>query len=138
MSNVAATRNIFAIWNTREFEALIPLVADDVEWEPATMAAVEGGSYRGIEGLRQFFDEWDKAWTKWEVEPAEVQDLGDRVLVLGHVQAEARGSGLPLDQQVGYLFRFRDGLLAWGATFFDHDSARAAAREGAREEGATA
>ena len=136
--NLEATQRIFAIWNTRDFEALIPFLTEDIEWAPATMAAVEGGSFHGTEGMRQFFDEWDKAWAKWEVETSEMKELGDRVLVLGRVHAEGRGSGMVLDQDVGYVFRFRDGLLAWGSTYFDQDEARAAAAEGAREEGATA
>jgi ketosteroid isomerase-like protein len=132
--NLAATQNLFRIWNSREFEALIPFVTQDIEWTPATMKAVEGGSFHGVDGLRRFFDEWDKAWTTWEVDPQEVRELGSQVLVLGHVRAEGRGSGLVLDQPVAYLFEFRDGLLARGQTFFDHDEAVAAASERAQGE----
>jgi ketosteroid isomerase-like protein len=127
--NVEATQNLFRIWNTREFEALIPFVTEDVVWKPATMEAVEGGSFEGVQGLRQFFDEWDKTWRVWEVEPREIREVDDRVLVLGHVHAEGRESGLALDQPAAYLFEFRDGLLARGATYFDHDEAIAAAEE---------
>ena len=127
--NLGLTQNLFAIWNERDFEGLIPLVAHDVQWVPATMSAVEGGSYDGVDELREFFAEWDSTWALWEVEPAEVKELGDHVLVLGHVRAEGRGSGLELDQPVAYLFEFRDGLLAYGATFFDHAEAQAAARD---------
>jgi ketosteroid isomerase-like protein len=138
MSNLAATKNLFAIWNSRDFEALIPFVTEDIEWVPATMSAVEGGSFHGIDGLRKFFDEWERTWTTWEVEPGEIQDLGEQVLVLGRVHAEGRGSGMELDQPVAYLFEFRDGLLARGATFFDHEQARHAARERQGNEGGTA
>jgi ketosteroid isomerase-like protein len=131
MSNLAAMQNLFAIWNSREFEDLIPCVTADVEWVPATMVAVEGegGTYHGTEDLRSFFEEWDHAWRLWEVEVDETEEHGDHVLVLGHVHAEARGSGMELDQPVAYLFEFHDGLLARGATFFDHDEAREATRE---------
>jgi ketosteroid isomerase-like protein len=138
MSNVAATKNLFAIWNSRDFEALIPFVTEDIDWAPATMSAVEGGSFHGIDGLRKFFEEWERAWTTWEVEPEEIQDLGEQVLVLGHVHAEARGSGMELDQPVAYLFGFREGLLARGATFFDHEEGRKAARDQLSAEGETA
>jgi len=126
--NVAATQNLFRIWNSRDFESLIPFVTDDIEWVPATMSAVEGGSFHGVAELREFFDEWAHTWTKWEIEPHDVRDLDEQVLVLGHVRAEGRGSGLRLDQPVAYLFEFRDGLLARGTTFFDQDEARDAAR----------
>jgi ketosteroid isomerase-like protein len=98
------------------------------------MAAVEGDSFKGIDGMRRFFDEWDKTWAKWEVEPSDIRELGDLVLILGHVSGEGRGSGLQLDQPVAYLFQFRDGLLAYGATFFNHDDAERAARERAGSE----
>ena len=131
MSNLAATEKLFEIWNSREFEDLIPRVTHEIEWVPATMTAVEGegGSYHGREELRSFFEEWDHAWRVWEVEVDETEELGDHVLILGAVHAEARGSGMELDQPVAYLFEFDDGLLARGATFFDHDEARDAARE---------
>jgi ketosteroid isomerase-like protein len=134
-SNAEATQHLFAVWNTREFEDLIPHLAHDIEWVPATMSAVEGGSYHGTEGMREFFEEWDHAWRVWEVEPHELQEHGDQVLVLGHVHAEARGSGMELDQEVAYLFEFHEGLLARGATFFDHNEAIAAARERGGHEG---
>ena len=129
MSNLAATEKLFEIWNSREFEDLVPCVSADIEWVPATVTAVEGSSYSGKDGLRSFFEEWDHAWRVWEVEPEETEELGDQVLVLGHVHAEARGSGMELDQPVAYLFEFDDGLLARGMTFFDHEEAREAARE---------
>lgn len=129
MSNLETTQKLFAIWNSREFGKLRPFLADDVEWVPATMAAVEGGSFHGTEGFAMFLDEWDKAWDVWEVAVSDVRESGDQVLVFGQVHARASGSGLELDQPVAYLFEFRDGLLARGATFFDHDEARAEARE---------
>jgi ketosteroid isomerase-like protein len=91
------------------------------------MSAVEGGSFRGAKGFREFYEEWDRTWESWHVDPESVDEIGDQVLVLGQVHAKGRGSGLELDQPVGYLFEFRDGLLAKGATFFDHDQARRAA-----------
>jgi ketosteroid isomerase-like protein len=137
--NAEATQNLFRIWNSRDFEALIPFVTNEIEWVPETMSAVEGGSFQGVDGLREFFSEWDNAWKVWEVTPAEVRDEGDCVLVLGHVHAEGRGSGLELDQPVAYLFEFRGGLLAYGATFYDQDLAEAAFRErSAAKEGKTA
>lgn len=136
-SNLEATQNLFAIWNTRDFEALIPFVTEDIEWVPATMAAVEGNSFNGINGLRRFFDEWDKTWAKWEVEPSDIREMGDHVLIIGRVKGEGRASGLELDQPVAYLFEFRDGLLAYGATFFDHGEAEAVARDRANHEAHT-
>jgi len=130
--NLEATQNLFAIWNTRDFEGLIPFLTEDIEWRPATMAAVEGDSFKGIEGMREFFEEWDKAWARWEVEPSDIREMGNHVLILGHVIGEGRSSGLALDQPVAYLFEFRDGLLAYGATFFHHDEAERAAQERVR------
>ena len=127
--NLARTQELFRIWNAREFDDLLDHVAEDIEWIPATMTAVEGGSYRGREELSRFFAEWAATWKTWEVRDPEMREIDAQVLVLGHVYAEGAGSGVTLDQPVAYLFEFRDGLLARGQTFFDQGEAEATARE---------
>ena len=134
---LARTQDLFRIWNSGDVEALVPHLTEDFEWVPATIRAVEGGSFHGVDGFRTFFEEWGRTWESWQVEPTGVQEVGPQVLVLGHVHAKGRGSGLELDQPVAYLFEFaEDGRLKRGATFFDHEEAKeeARSRAGAGEE----
>ena len=115
-------------WNRGDFETVIGGLADDVEWVPVTITSVEGGStFRGRDGVREFFEQWAGTWEKWELDLDDWRDLGDRIVALGRVHARGRGSGLDLDQTAAYVFDFREGRLARGESFFSHEEALAAA-----------
>ncbi len=127
MTNAARTGELLAAWNRGDLEALLAGIHDDILWRPATMANVEGDDFRGRDGFTRFVEQWRETWETWDVEVEEIKDLDDRVVVLGHVHARGRGSGLELDSPVAYVFEFVDELLARGSSYFDHDEALAAA-----------
>ena len=129
MNSGARTVEILAAWNRGDLEDLLAKVHDDIVWKPATMTHVEGEAFHGHEGFIRFVEQWREVWPTWDVAVEEIKEIGDRVIVLGQVQARGRGSGLALDSPVAYMFEFRDGLLARGESFFDHDEALAAAGE---------
>ena len=127
MSNAARTGELIAAWNRGDLENLLAAIDDDMIWRPATMANVEGDDFHGREGFARFVEQWRETWETWDVEVEEIRDLGDRMVVLGHVSARGRGSGVELDSPVAYVFEFRDGLLARGSSYFNHDEALASA-----------
>jgi hypothetical protein len=53
---------------------------------------------------------WLEVWDSWEVEPAYVIDLGDRVLALGI--AHARAGGVKLKEEFAQTVTLRDGLIS--------------------------
>ena len=55
------------------------------------------------------WDEWDKAWTDSRIEPKELLDLGDRLLILHTFVARGRRSGAEVRQPAGQLHTIRDG-----------------------------
>jgi ketosteroid isomerase-like protein len=126
--NVSAVKEILEAWNRGDREGIFARATDDLEWTPATVATIEGEkTFRGRDGMDEFFEQWGSTWETWDVEIRELRDLGDRVVVLGQVRAKGRGSGIELDQEVAYVFGFRDGLLQRGRSFLSHDEALAAA-----------
>ena len=54
----------------------------------------------------------------WEVEPAYILDLGDRVLFLGFNRMRARTSGVPLEQEFAQLVTLRGGLVTRDEVWF--------------------
>jgi hypothetical protein len=47
-------------------------------------------------------------WESWRVEPAELRDVGQRVLVRVMVTARGKGSHVELAADSGMVFEFRD------------------------------
>jgi ketosteroid isomerase-like protein len=95
-------------WNRHDFEFAADQLADDVEWVPASPAAVEQPVYHGKDAVARAFNQiWD-TWDLWEFEEHEVRDLGDKVLWLGRVHMRGGASQVEMVQEAANLLEFVD------------------------------
>jgi ketosteroid isomerase-like protein len=109
-----------------DIEPLLKTSHPEIEWYPFS-AQVEGDvAYHGHEGLRQWWANLNATFEEFEASLDEVRDEGDVVVALGRLRARFR-SGITLDTEVGWVFRFRDGLAVWGRAYQSHADALAAA-----------
>ena len=70
-----------------------------------TVGVVEAQPFRGHAGIADWMAHELEPWAEWHVEPAEVRDVGDRVLVRATVTARGKGSSVELDADAGMVFR---------------------------------
>jgi ketosteroid isomerase-like protein len=125
--NVEVVERLMDAVNRRDVDAFAEVTTSDFEWFPVFAARVEGGVYRGREGIATFLGELDEVWEEFRPLPEEYRDLGDRVLGLGRLRTRGRGSGVPVDSPWGGLYDVRDGKVSRIRTFLDHgESLRAA------------
>jgi ketosteroid isomerase-like protein len=76
------------------------------------MTSLEGTSFRGEHGYREWLDRLDEAWESWEAVPAEVREIDNaRVLVTYRFTARSR-LGVPIDEQSAWIITVRNGRLA--------------------------
>jgi ketosteroid isomerase-like protein len=95
----------------------------DYEWVGALLGAVEGGSYRGREGLARYFRESEETWRELNVSAKEFRDLGDTVLVLGRIEGGGRSSGVRVDTPYTMIVEFREGKISRSRSYLDHAEA---------------
>jgi ketosteroid isomerase-like protein len=96
---VEIVRQGIEAWNRHDFELGVRHLAPDVEWVPASPAAVERSVYRGTDEVAQGFNAiWD-SWDVFEFKEHEIRDLGDSVLWLGIVHMRGSASQIELDQE---------------------------------------
>ena len=98
----------------------------EIEWYPVTAQVEDGQAYHGHEGLRQWWTNLDAAFEEFDARVDEVREEADVVLALGHLRSRSR-SGITLDMEIGWVFRFRDGLAVWGRSYDNHAQALEAA-----------
>jgi ketosteroid isomerase-like protein len=122
-------RQTFRQWNEGDRESFIDLERVSSEVELSTpITRMQGRWFQGIEGIREWLREIDEQFSAWKLSGDEWRDLGDRVLVLGSVRLRGRGSGLEMDQDLGWVYTFRDGKLWRFEAFADHAEAEQAAK----------
>jgi uncharacterized protein len=95
----------------------------EVEWHWGSSAPGQS-VYRGHEQVREGLMLWRESWGDFHMEPAEVIEAGDDILVMAHYRARGAGSGVEFDTTYAHLFRFRDGLVTQWWMFGDPDKAR--------------
>ena len=108
--NEEVLREAFRRWNQNDIDGVLDLMAEDVRWYPAQAMPDLQAEYVGCEGVRRFFAEFMEPWHRIEMEPLEMQPLGDEVVVRTRFNAEGRG-GVRVDIEFGQRYRVRDGLL---------------------------
>jgi ketosteroid isomerase-like protein len=127
----AVVRGLFAAFAARDVEAAVALVdPESFVFEAPTAAMARGGEpYRGAEGLRAYFDDVDRVWTRVELTPHEfIVDRPGRVIVLGRVWAQSHASAIR-DSPTAWVFALRAGRIV-RATVYPSASAALTALRG--------
>ena len=88
---VDVAKRVVDAYNRRDVDGLFAeLATPDFEWYPAIARALDGGGYRGREGVERFAADTEENWAEFQIIPEEFRDLGDRVLVLGRIKDAGR------------------------------------------------
>jgi hypothetical protein len=119
----------WAAFNRRDFELMLVRYAPDVgfEFDPGEKTLGLGGTFRGHEAMVEGLGALAEGWGQYELEPAYILDLGDRVLNLGFQHARGRASGVNLEQEVAQLVTGREGLVTHDVHFFSWEEGLRAA-----------
>ena len=124
--NVELFRKGMEAFLRHDIEPLLKTSHPDIEWYPFS-AQVEGDvAYHGHEGIERWWTNLNATFEEFEASIDEVQDKDDIVMALGRLRARFR-SGITLDTEVGWVFRFEDGLAVWGRAYQSHAEALEAA-----------
>jgi ketosteroid isomerase-like protein len=100
----------------------------DIEFN-VPVGSVAGQTYRGHDGVRQFFADLDDAWERFDPELESLDVHGDRVLALGNTRLRGRSSGIEMQFAWAHVIEFRDGKVIRLTGYLDRDEAREAFRE---------
>jgi len=129
--NVEVVQRALEAWNTNNLDAFLAELDPELEWHPSIEPALEGGetAYRGHDGARKAWDDYrgGGAWERLTAQIQEIRDLGESVLVLGHLDVTGRTTGIEFHEEVGLLMTFRGGKILCSRDFLSHAKALEAA-----------
>jgi ketosteroid isomerase-like protein len=125
--NVAMVREALDAYAEQGVEVVIPMLDPDVEvYSPAPVA--NAGVFHGVDGYRKWTDAWFDAWDEFEIDPQQVEAVGDScVIAVCRQRGVGRGSGIEVEQTMTYMWDFRDGRITRFHLYLTRDEAVAGA-----------
>jgi hypothetical protein len=87
----------------------------------ATQLGLEAANRR--DSKVAFQDRWQADWGGFRFEPEELIDLGNRVLVVGHMKGSGLSGGAAVDNDWAYLVTFSGGRVRHEQIFLDRGEA---------------
>ncbi len=91
-----------------------------IEWSPIEENRVP---LHGVEAAMRNRNDWLDTWDEHRFDLEEVIQEGDRVVLLVHITARGKSSGLEVDVRFYAQFEVRDGKVAY---IYDHNEREAA------------
>ena len=106
--NVEIVRSIYEAAKRRDWDRAFRDQHPDVEWiMPPGLVA---GTFRGREEIKRFWEDWAGTWEQYSVEPTDIIESGDKVVVLSTVRLVPKGgSAAAIEIHNGHLWCLRDG-----------------------------
>ena len=118
---VDVAKRLVDAYNRRDVDGLFAeLVTPDFVWYPGMVRALDGGGYRGREGVELFAVDTRESWEELQNIAEEFRDLGDRVLVLGRLRGRGKASGASVDQPYIAVLDFSGERVCRSEVYYDH------------------
>jgi ketosteroid isomerase-like protein len=129
---VETVQAAYDAFNRRDIEGALAFVHPEVELHPLGTSSLTGRSvYRGLDGIREYFADVAQFWDRGlRVFPVDFRAVSGSVVVFGRVEGATEGGG-PIDDEVLWVWRLRDGLLFSCQIFSTRREALAAAESAA-------
>jgi hypothetical protein len=96
--------------NTNDPEAFIAICSPRFETHLVSVVGVPV-HYEGADGVRQFVQDMGESWSTFGFDIESLRDLGERVLVIGHLVGRGRASGVEVASRRALVIEVRDALL---------------------------
>ncbi len=112
--NADLVRNAVERWNSRPElteEAFAEFAQPDMVVD-ITSNVFNPGTFEGFEGFLRFADQIGEVWAEFRMEPEEVIERGDVVVVLVRAVGPGHGSGVEIEVPSSLVCEMRDGKIA--------------------------
>jgi ketosteroid isomerase-like protein len=110
--NVDVARRICEANSRRDFKASSALLdRKRMRWDIFGFDEVgnEALSWRSYEQVLEFLRDWLEAWEELVIEPTDILDFGEEVVVLLRVRGRGLGVGLAIERRFAEVWTLREG-----------------------------
>ncbi len=109
--NVQLVKQGYAAFNRRDIPGLIALLSEDVEWHCPGTGYPLAGTYRGHNGVANFFQKLARDIDISDFQPREFVAEGDRVIVVGWERSKVKSTNRTMDLDWVMAFTVHNGKI---------------------------
>jgi ketosteroid isomerase-like protein len=109
-------------WNSGDRNWVLDHMAEDVEWITPE-GDPDPGTYRGHEGIEQYWSQWRAAVGQLNFQIEEMIDAGESVVVVARRQGRGEHSGLEVSDRVIQVYEFEGDKCRRVREYYDRDAA---------------
>jgi ketosteroid isomerase-like protein len=109
--DVDIVRRVFEAVNSEDIEATLALTHPDFEVSVPPELSAEPDVYRGVEGMRRYWQTFAEAMDEIRFGAERVWDAGDAVVVALSVTAKGRQTAITVEQRPVTVWTMREGKV---------------------------
>jgi uncharacterized protein len=126
-TNIQTVKDFFAAIGGGDREALLALIAEDIEWIIPGEGWPLAGTHRGHDGVTDLLERASKS-VETSTEPREFVAQGDRVLVVGFAKGKIKATNKTFEDDWVFAITVRNGKLTNIREYIDTQALARAAR----------
>jgi ketosteroid isomerase-like protein len=110
-ANVQVLRRVEELFNARDLDEYVLLLDPAIEWHVAPEDP-DTTVHRGREEVRAYLEGWIDAFADLRIHMESARETDDdRVRTVIRFTGHGTGSGVTLDERIGFVWTFRDGRV---------------------------
>ncbi|MET0730526.1 MAG: nuclear transport factor 2 family protein [Solirubrobacterales bacterium] len=120
--NVETLRRGYEALNTGDLSGVRSLLHPEIEWQEGD-GAPEAGIHQGREGFESFLSKWLESFDDFRIEPQEIIEQGDRLIVVVQQSGTGRASGIEVEAQIAHVWTVADGMAVRWQSYSSREEA---------------
>jgi ketosteroid isomerase-like protein len=116
--NVEIVRRFEDSWSRQDLDAALECVDSEMEFDWSDSMGPFRGTYKGHDGLAEFWTQMLEAWERFSPEMVEAIECGpEELITVDVVRAEGKGSGIATEARGAMHWTLRDGKIVRAKMF---------------------
>ena len=121
--NVERARRAYDAISRNDLEAALALLHPEGEFVPRLLGVEGGGTYRGHQGAREWWQSIFSAFPDFNATVLEIRAVADATISQVRFQGSGGESGVPFEDTIWQVMRWRNGKAIWIKSYRDRAGA---------------
>ncbi len=120
--DVELVQAAYAAWNAGDLAKALELSHPEIEvvQDPQIPGAV---TVTGKEAFGRWLASFFETWESFEIRPSEIRQVGERIVVVAHVNARGKTTHVPVETDTAHVLTLRDGVAVRWESYTEPDEA---------------